>query len=122
MEVLSVGKILVVDDASFMRMRSARLLQQAGHEVVEAENGQDAVARYREERPDLVLMDITMPVMDGIAATSAIRQYDPNAKVVIVSALGQQSMVLSAVKAGARDFIVKPFEPDRVMEIVRKFI
>lgn len=117
-----MGKILVVDDASFMRMRSTRLLQEAGHEVVEAENGQDAVARYMAERPDLVLMDITMPVMDGIAATAAIKEYDPNANIVMVSALGQQSMVMAAIKAGARDFIVKPFEPNRVMETVRKFV
>lgn len=116
-----MGKILVVDDAAFMRMRCARLLLDAGHQVVEAENGEQAVARYMEERPDLVLMDITMPVMDGIAACAAIKEKDANATIVMVSALGQQSMVMAAIKAGARDFIVKPFQPDRVMEVVKRF-
>lgn len=117
-----MGKILVVDDAAFMRMRSTRLLEEAGYQVVEAENGEEAVAKYQAEQPDLVLMDITMPIMDGIQATTAIKQKDPNAKIVMVSALGQQSMVMAAVKAGARDFIVKPFQPERVMEVVRRFV
>lgn len=117
-----MAKILIVDDAAFMRMRSARLLTEAGHDVVEAENGRDAVERYRQERPNLVLMDITMPEMDGIAATAAIKQSDPGATIVMVSALGQQSMVMAAIKAGARDFVVKPFQPERVMEVVTRLL
>lgn len=116
-----MAKILIVDDAAFMRMRCARLLQEAGHDVVEAANGQEAVIRYAAEKPDLVLMDITMPEMDGIAAAAAITEQDPGARVVMVSALGQQSMVMAAVKAGAKDFIVKPYQPDQVLDVVSRF-
>lgn len=115
-------KILLVDDAAFMRMRSAKLLTEHGYEVAEAENGQEAVAKYQSWNPDLVLMDITMPVMDGITATRQIKSIDPNAKVVMVSALGQQTMVIEAIKAGARDFVVKPFEPEKILATVRKFV
>jgi len=114
-------KILLVDDAAFMRMRSAKLLTEHGYEVEEAENGQEAVLKYQACRPDLVLMDITMPVMDGITATREIKRIDPNAKIVMVSALGQQSMVIEAIKAGAKDFVVKPFEPEKILATVRKF-
>lgn len=115
-------RILLVDDAAFMRMRCAKLLTENGYEVGEAENGQEAVQKYQTYKPDLVLMDITMPVMDGISATREIKTIDPGAKVVMVSALGQQTMVIEAIKAGAKDFVVKPFEPDKILTTVRKFV
>lgn len=115
-------KILLVDDAAFMRMRCSKLLTEHGYEISEAENGQMAVEKYQSWGPDLVLMDITMPVMDGIAATKQIKAIDPGAKVVMVSALGQQTMVIEAIKAGAKDFVVKPFEPDKILSTVKKFI
>lgn len=115
-------KILLVDDAAFMRMRCAKLLTENGYEVGEAENGQEAIHKYQSYKPDLVLMDITMPVMDGITATREIKALDPAAKVVMVSALGQQTMVIEAIKAGAKDFVVKPFEPDKILATVKKFV
>ncbi len=115
-------KILLVDDAAFMRMRCAKLLQENGYETIEAENGQDGVSKYVTGRPDLVLMDITMPIMDGITAVKEIKAKDPEAKVVMVSALGQQSMVIEAIKAGAKDFIVKPFQPDKILITVKKLV
>ena len=110
-----MAKILVVDDAEFLRVRITKMLTGNGHEVVEADNGAKAVAKYRENRPDAVLMDVTMPEMDGLAALKEIRSGDPNARVVMLTALGQESVVLEAIKSGARDFVVKPFEPDRVL-------
>ncbi len=104
----------------FMRTKASRLLSQEGYQVVEASNGAEAVERYKAEKPDLVLMDITMPVLDGIGALKAIRSEDENAKVVMVTALGQRSMVLEAIRAGAKDFVVKPFQPDKLMEAVKK--
>lgn len=115
-------RILLVDDAAFMRMRCSKLLAEHGYETAEAENGSDGVAKYQSYRPDLVLMDITMPVMDGIAATREIKSIDPEAKVVMVSALGQQTMVIEAIKAGAKDFVVKPFEPEKILATVRKYV
>jgi two-component system, chemotaxis family, chemotaxis protein CheY len=115
-------KILLVDDAAFMRMRCAKLLLANGYEVAEAENGQEAIQKYQSYRPDLVLMDITMPVMDGITATKEIKAVDVHAKIVMVSALGQQTMVIEAIKAGAKDFVVKPFEPDKILFTVKKFV
>jgi two-component system chemotaxis response regulator CheY len=117
-----VPTILVVDDAAFMRMRVGKLLSQNGFQVLEAENGLDALNMYMQHKPDLVLMDITMPVMDGITALKEIRQVDSQAKVVMVSAMGQQAMVIESIKAGAKDFVVKPYEPDNVMVSVRKLI
>ena len=114
--------LLVVDDAAFMRMRCAKLLSESGYSVVEAENGVQAVEKYRELKPDGVLMDITMPEMDGLAALRAIRQFDPNAKVAMVTAMGQQSVVMEALKSGARDFVLKPFQPDRVLATVKKLV
>ncbi len=114
--------VLVVDDAAFMRMRAGKLLAQHGYQVLEAENGLDALNMYMQHKPDLVLMDITMPVMDGITALKEIRQADPQAKVVMLSAMGQQAMVIESIKAGARDFVVKPYEPNNVMASVRKLI
>lgn len=117
-----MAKILLVDDAAFMRMRCAKLLTAEGFEVAEAGNGAEAVAKYSEIKPDLVLMDITMPEMDGIAATRAIKGQDPGAVIIMVSALGQQSMVMEAIRAGAKDFVVKPYEPDRILSAVRAAI
>lgn len=113
--------ILVVDDAAFMRMMVKDVLTKNGFNVVgEAENGQKAFEKYKELRPDLVIMDITMPEVDGIQAVKLIKGEDPNAKVVMCSAMGQQAMVIEAIQAGAKDFIVKPFQPDRVIEAVKK--
>ena len=117
-----MARILVVDDAAFMRMRCSKLLMENGHDVEEAENGQEAIKKYEITRPDLVLMDITMPVMDGITAVKEIRSRFPEARVVMVSALGQQSMVIEAIKAGARDFVVKPFQPDKILATVSKHL
>ena len=113
--------VLIADDAAFMRMMLKNVLTEAGYEVVgEAENGAVAVTRYRELSPDLTTMDITMPEMDGLAALKEIRAGDPAALVVMCSAMGQQSMVIESIQAGAKDFIVKPFQPDRVLEAVQK--
>ena len=103
-------------------MRCARLLTEKGFEVVEAENGAEAVRVYQEQRPDVVLMDITMPEMDGLAALKEIRRHDPNARVAMLTALGQQGIVIEAIKSGARDFIVKPFDADRVLQAVNKLL
>ena len=116
-------RILVVDDAAFMRMMVKDILSKNGYEVVgEAENGLKAVEKWQELKPDLTTMDITMPEMDGISAVKAIKKIDPSAKVIMCSAMGQQAMVVEAIQAGARDFIVKPFQPDRVLEAVRKAV
>ena len=115
-----MAKVMVVDDAVFMRTKASRLLVQEGYEVIEATDGADAVRKYKTEKPDLVLMDITMPVMDGIEALKAIRSEDEGAKVIMVTALGQRSMVLEAIRAGAKDFIVKPFQPDKLVEAVKR--
>jgi len=114
-------RVLVVDDAAFMRMMLSDHLTKAGFEVVgHAENGQVAVVKFKELKPDLVTMDITMPEMDGIQAVKEIRKVDPQARIVMCSAMGQQHMVMEAIQAGARDFIVKPFDPTRVVQAVTK--
>ena len=116
-------RVLVVDDAAFMRMMVKDILTKNGYEVVgEAENGMKALEKYQELKPDLPTMDITMPEMDGISAVKEIKKVDPNAKIVMCSAMGQQAMGIEAIQAGARDFIVKPFQPDRVLEAVRKAV
>jgi two-component system, chemotaxis family, chemotaxis protein CheY len=115
-----MATILVVDDAAFMRMRMSKILLGAGYQVVQAENGREAVEKYKGSRPDAVLMDITMPEMDGLAALKAIRAHDPSARVAMVTALGQQQIVLEAVKSGAKDFLVKPCEGERVLAAVSK--
>ena len=118
-----MAKILIVDDAAFMRMMIKDILEKNGFEVIgEANNGIKAVELYKKERPDVVTMDITMPDMDGIEAVKAIKALDPSAKVIMCSAMGQQTMVMDAIKAGARDFIVKPFQPDRVLEAIGKVV
>ncbi|EAX48654.1 response regulator receiver protein [Thermosinus carboxydivorans Nor1] len=117
------AKILIVDDAAFMRMMIKDILTKNGYEVVgEAENGLKAIEKYQELRPDLTTMDITMPEMDGITAVKQIKKIDPAAKIIMCSAMGQQAMVIEAIQSGARDFIVKPFQPDRVLEAVRKAV
>ncbi|MBP7691517.1 MAG: response regulator [Anaerolineales bacterium] len=115
-----MAKILIVDDAEFLRVRISKMLVSNGHQVLEAENGAVAVNAYMANRPDAVLMDVTMPEMDGLAALKAIRSSDPNARVVMLTALGQESVVLEAIKSGAKDFVVKPFEPARVLAAISK--
>lgn len=116
-------RILIVDDAAFMRMMIKDILSKNGYEIVgEAENGSRALEKYMELEPDIVLMDITMPEVDGITALKNIRKEDSEAKVIMCSAMGQQAMVIEAIHAGAKDFIVKPFQPDRVVEAVKKAI
>jgi len=118
-----MANILVVDDAAFMRMMLKDILQKNGHTVIgEAANGSEAIARYKELGPDLVTMDITMPVMEGIEAVKQIKEADPKAKIIMCSAMGQQAMVVQAIQAGAKDFIVKPFQPDRVLESIERAI
>lgn len=120
---MSDKNILLVDDAAFMRMMLKDILTKNGYNVVgEAENGAMAVEKFKEVSPDLVIMDITMPEMDGIQATKAIKDEHPNSVIIMCSAMGQQAMVVEAIQAGAKDFIVKPFQPDRVLEAVKKVI
>lgn len=114
--------LLIVDDAAFMRMRCSKLLSENGYKVIEAENGLEAVNKYRECRPDAVLLDITMPEMDGLTALKEIKKIDPNARVAMVTALGQQSLVVEALKSGARDFVLKPFQSDRVLGAVKRIL
>ncbi|MBP2633192.1 MAG: response regulator receiver protein [Firmicutes bacterium] len=116
-------RVLVVDDAAFMRMMVKDILSKNGYEIVgEAENGLKAIEKWQDLKPDLTTMDITMPEMDGISAVKEIKKIDANAKIIMCSAMGQQAMVIEAIQAGARDFIVKPFQPDRVLEAVRKAV
>ena len=118
-----MAKILTVDDAAFMRKVIKDTLSKAGYtEIYEAEDGAMAVEKYNKLKPDLVLMDITMPNMDGLEALKAIRGKDGNANVVMCSAMGQESMVMDAVRSGAKDFIVKPFKPDRVLKTVTSIL
>ena len=115
--------ILICDDAAFMRMMIKDILTKNGYTVIgEAENGQKAVEKYAELNPDLVLMDITMPEMDGIQALKKIKENDSSASVIMCSAMGQQAMVIESIQSGAKDFIVKPFQADRVLEAVRKVV
>ncbi|NLA57360.1 MAG: response regulator [Firmicutes bacterium] len=114
-------RVLVTDDTAFMRMTLRNVLEKNGFEVVgEAADGEEAVALYTELRPDVVTMDITMPKMDGITAIRKILEIDPNAKVIVCSAMGQKPMVIEALNAGAKDFLVKPFQPERIIEALRK--
>ncbi|WP_077621954.1 response regulator [Sediminibacillus massiliensis] len=116
-------RVLIVDDAAFMRMMIKDILVKNGFEVVgEAQDGSQAIEKYQELKPDLVTMDITMPEMDGITALKEIKAVDSNAKVLMCSAMGQQSMVIDAIQAGAKDFIVKPFQADRVIEAIQKVL
>jgi two-component system chemotaxis response regulator CheY len=116
-----MAKIMVVDDAAFMRQMLKHILENAGHEVLcEAADGAEAVEKYRAFRPELVTMDITMPEMEGIEALQRIRRDDPDAKVIMCTAMGQQRLIVQAIQNGARDFIVKPFQTSRVLEAVSK--
>jgi two-component system chemotaxis response regulator CheY len=116
-----MARVLVVDDAAFMRKLLTDALTNGGHEVVgEAGNGIEAVARWQELRPELTTLDITMPEKDGLTALAEIMAIDPSAKIIMCSALGQEGKVLEAVKLGAKDFVVKPFQPPRVLEAVEK--
>jgi two-component system, chemotaxis family, chemotaxis protein CheY len=116
-----VARVLVVDDAAFMRKMVSDALTKGGHEVVgEGANGAEAVERFQELKPELTTLDITMPEKDGLAALKEIISLDPGAKVIMCSALGQESKVLEAVKAGAKDFVVKPFQPDRILDAASK--
>ncbi|RFU68369.1 response regulator [Bacillus sp. V59.32b] len=118
-----MARILIVDDAKFMRVTLSSILQSAEHEVVgEATNGKEAVALFRELHPDLVTMDITMPVMNGLDAIREIKHEFPDAKVVMCSAMGQQKMVVEAIEAGAKDFIVKPFDENTVLEAINRVL
>ena len=115
--------ILICDDAAFMRMMIKDILTKNGYNVAgEAENGAKAVEKYNELKPDLVLMDITMPEMDGIQALKKIKETVPGAMIIMCSAMGQQAMVIESIQSGAKDFIVKPFQADRVLEAVKKVV
>ena len=117
------GRVLIVDDALFMRNMLTDIFTQAGWEVVaEAENGEQAVAMYRQHRPQLVTMDIVMPVMGGIEALKKILQLESEARVVVCSALGQKHLILDAITSGAKDFIVKPFQGEQVLEVAERVI
>jgi two-component system chemotaxis response regulator CheY len=116
-----MARVLVVDDAVFMRRMVSDALSQGGHEVVgEAANGTEAIERFQELRPEVTTLDITMPELDGISALKAILEIDPAARVVMCSALGLESKVLESIKAGAKDFVVKPFQKERVLDAVGK--
>ncbi len=117
-----MAKVLIADDAAFMRMKSANLVKELGHEVIEAADGSEAVAMYKQHHPDAVLMDITMPVMDGMEALREILAVDPNAKVAMVTAMGQQQVIMEAIKSGAKDFVVKPFDADRIQSALWKLV
>ena len=118
-----MARVLVVDDAAFMRKVVSDALNGGGHEVIgEASNGAEAVARYQELQPELMTLDITMPEMDGLTALKEIIAIDPAARIIMCSALGQESKVLEAIKAGAKDFVVKPFKPDRVLSAIDKAV
>ena len=116
-------RVLIVDDANFMRMLLKDILKDTDYDVCgEAENGLEAVTRYKELKPDVVTLDITMPEMSGLDALKKIKEIDPNAKCIMCSAMGQQAMVLDAIKSGAKDFIVKPFDKDRVIQALDKVV
>lgn len=114
-----MAKIMLVDDAAFMRMMIKKALSDSGYsDFVEAQDGAEAVQKYEEEKPDMVIMDITMPNMDGLQALKKIKESDPNARVVMCTAMGQESMVVEAIKSGAKDFVVKPFDAQRIVQTV----
>lgn len=117
-----MATILIVDDAAFMRMKTTKFLSDNGYDVVEASNGAEALEAYKSAKPDCVLLDITMPDMDGLTALKELRKIDPEARVTMLTAMGQQSIVLDALKSGAKDFIVKPFDAARVLAAVQKMV
>ena len=116
-----MAKILIVDDSRTSRKVLRSYLEEAGHEVVdEALNGEEGVAKYKEIKPDIVTLDITMPVLDGIQALKQIKEFDPNAKAVMITAAGQQSKMVDAIKNGASEFVTKPFDKDKILDIIAK--
>lgn len=116
-----MAKVLIIDDAAFMRMTLKMMLEKNGFEIIgEAENGNVGVRKYKECNPDIVTMDITMPDMGGIEALKAIREFDPNARIVMISAMGQERMVMESILSGAKSFIVKPFKEENVIETLTK--
>ena len=117
-----MATVMIVDDALFMRKKCAQVLSQNGYGVIEASNGQEAITAYQKEKPDCVLLDITMPDMDGIEALKELLKVDPAAKISMCSAMGQQGIVIEALKLGAKDFVVKPFDVTRVIGSVKKMI
>ena len=118
-----MAKIMLVDDAAFMRMMIKKALTASGYtDFVEAQDGADAVEKFNAEKPDLVFMDITMPNMDGLEALKTIKAAHPDANIVMCSAMGQEAMVIEAIKSGAKDFIVKPFKPDRILATAEKIL
>ncbi len=117
-----MATVLVVDDSSFMRMRCVATVKELGYDTVEAGDGAEAIQTYKDQKPAAVLMDITMPGTDGLEALREIMAFDSSAKVAMVTAMGQQSMVMEAMKSGAKDFVIKPFEPDRVKAALTKLL
>ncbi|MDI9477287.1 MAG: response regulator [Bacillota bacterium] len=117
---MGLKRVLIVDDAAFMRLNLKNILKENYEIAGEAENGQQAVEMYQELKPDFVTMDITMPIMDGLEAIKAIKDFDPEANIIVCSAMGQQKMIIKAIEAGAKDFIVKPFKEQRVLEAIEK--
>ena len=117
-----MAKILITDDSMFMRQYLERILVRLGHEVHQAKNGEEMLDLYQQLNPDLVMLDITMPVLDGISAVKKLREIDSQASVIMCSAMGQQAMVIEAIQSGAKDFIVKPFQAERVLEAVKKVV
>lgn len=117
-----MATVLIVDDSAFMRMRCVGTVKELGHDTLEASDGNEAVETYKTQKPNAVLMDITMPNMDGLTALREIMALDSSAKIAMVTAMGQQSMVMEAMKSGAKDFVVKPFEPDRVKAALTKLL
>lgn len=118
-----MARVLVVDDANFMRVTLGTILKKDGHEIVgEAENGSESIELYKALKPDLVTMDITMPIMNGIDAVKEIMKFDSEANIVICSAMGQQKVVVEAIELGAKDFIVKPFDENRVLDTINRIL
>ncbi|MCI8295860.1 MAG: response regulator [Lachnospiraceae bacterium] len=118
-----MAKIMLVDDAAFMRMMVKNALTKSGYtDIIEAQDGAEAVKKYAEEKPDMVFMDITMPNMDGLQALKKIKEDFPAAKIVMCTAMGQETMVIDAIKSGASDFIVKPFNTERIVDTANKIL
>ncbi len=116
-----MAKILLADDISFIKMVQRDILEKAGYEIVgEATDGKEAVEKYIKLKPDVVIMDITMPKMDGLNAIKLIKKHDPSARIIVCSALGQHKLIIEAIKAGVKDFVVKPFEPERLLKAIEK--
>lgn len=116
-------RVLVCDDSAFMRMMLKKILVENGYEVVaEAGDGKQAVQLFRQHKPDIITMDITMPKMDGIEAVKIIHEENPLTRVIMVTAIGQRAVIMDALKAGASDFIVKPFDPDKVLATIKKIL